>query len=47
MPLVGDIVKTEYGEGKVVSVDILNRAYKVDVDGNKYEVRLNCENCSK
>lgn len=47
MPSVGDVVNTEYGSGKVVSVDILNRAYKVDVDGNKYEVRLNCENCSK
>lgn len=47
MPQVGDIVKTDYGEGKVTSVDILNRMYKVDIDGTRYEIKVNCENCPK
>ena len=47
MPQVGDIVTTEYGEGKVISTDILKRTYKVDIDGNKKEIRLSCENCPK
>ena len=40
MPYVGQIVKIAQGSGKVVSVDILNRVYKVDIDGNKIEVEL-------
>ena len=47
MPQVGDIVKTDYGEGKVTSVDILNRMYKVDINGTRYEIKVNCENCPK
>lgn len=47
MPQVGDEVNTEHGKGKVISVDILNRMYKVDIDGNKEEIRLSCENCPK
>ncbi len=47
MPQVGDEVETEYGNGKVVSIDILNRTYKVDIDGNRKEIKLNCENCPK
>ena len=31
LPTVGSIVKTKGGEGKVVSVDILKRKYKVDL----------------
>lgn len=31
LPSVGDVVKTEHGEGVVVSLDILNLKYKVDV----------------
>lgn len=31
VPSVGETVKTEYGEGKVVSVDILKKHYKVDI----------------
>lgn len=47
MPHVGEIVNTEYGNGKVISVDILNRTYKVDINGNKKEIRLSeCEKCS-
>ena len=40
MPAVGQTVKTDFGEGKVVSVDILKRKYKVDVDGNIKEIEL-------
>ena len=40
MPEVGESVKTDKGLGKVVSVDILNRKYKVDVDGDVVEVDL-------
>lgn len=44
MPHVGETVNTEYGVGKVISIDILNRMYKVDVNGNKKEIRLDpCE----
>lgn len=38
LPSVGEIVKTNSGEGKVVSVDILNRKCKVLVNGNKEEI---------
>lgn len=31
LPSVGNIVKTKNGEGKVISVDILKRKYKVDL----------------
>ena len=47
LPSVGDIVNTEYGSGQVVSVDILNRMYKVDIDGIRREIKVSCENCSK
>ncbi len=38
LPSVGEVVKTHNGEGKVVSVDILNRKCKVLVNGNKEEI---------
>ena len=40
MPSVGQSVKTEFGNGKVISVDILKRKYKVDIDGNIKEIEL-------
>ena len=40
MPSVGQTVKTDFGSGKVVSVDVLKRQYKVDVDGNIKEIEL-------
>lgn len=40
MPNVGQTVKTEFGSGKVISVDILNRKYKVDLDGVIKEIVL-------
>ena len=45
MPYVGQNVKIKEGNGRVFSVDILNRKYKVDVDGQKVEVEL--ESCGK
>ena len=47
MPNVGQTVKTDIGSGKVVSVDILNRKYKVDVDGVIKEIELGCDKCKK
>lgn len=47
MPNVGQTVKTGYGKGKVVSVDILNRKYKVDIDGVIKEIELGCGKCTK
>lgn len=48
MPKVGDNVKTDFGLGKVLSVDILNRMYTVDIDGNKKEIKLDCgKYCNK
>ena len=47
MPAVGQTVKTEYGSGKVVSVDILKRKYKVDIDDVIREIQLDSENSSK
>jgi len=34
MPSVGQTVKTDSGKGKVISVDVLNRKYKVLIDEN-------------
>lgn len=42
LPKVGKKVETEFGEGKVISVDILKQKYKVDVkDSGIVEVDLN------
>ena len=38
LPKVGSLVETDSGKGKVISVDILNKTYKVDIDGNIVEV---------
>ena len=35
LPKIGDVIKTEIGEGEVVSVDVLNRKCQVMIDGNK------------
>ena len=31
---MGEIVKTSDGEGKVVSLDVLNKKYSVNIDGD-------------
>jgi len=40
MPTVGDVVKTEFGEGNVISLDILNRKYKVNINNEIKEIKL-------
>ena len=47
MPSVGQTIKTDFGSGKVISVDILKRKYKVDIDGVIREIELGCVNSSK
>lgn len=48
MPYVNQTVTTDFGKGKVVSVDILNRKYKVNIDNDIKEIELNvCEKCKK
>ena len=46
LPNIGEIVKTELGEGPVVNVDILNRAYKVLVNNERVEIYAGEENAS-
>lgn len=50
MPLIGDKVKTEKGEGTVISVDVLKRSYVVNVEAEgKVVVNLGskCDECGK
>lgn len=47
MPSVGQTVKVDNDKGRVVSVDILNRKYKVDIDGIIKEIELGCDKCNK
>ncbi len=50
MPEVGEYVKTDNGEGNVISVDILNRKYVIKTEENeKIEIKLKnkCETCGK
>jgi len=47
LPAVGQTVKNEYGTGKVVSVDILKRKYKVDIDGVIREIEVSSGNSKK
>ena len=34
LPKMGEVVKTSDGEGKVVSLDVLNKKYSVNIDGD-------------
>ena len=43
MPNVGQTVKVDNEKGKVISVDILNRKYKVDCDGIIKEIVLDSD----
>ena len=40
LPKMGDVIKTADGEGKVVSLDVLNKKYTVLIDGEKKEYEL-------
>ena len=47
MPQVGTVVNTEYGEGTVISLDILNRKYKVNINNDIKEIELDKNDNSK
>jgi len=44
MPSVGQTIKTNNGDGKVISIDILNRKCKVLVGSNKEEIEFGSNN---
>ena len=43
MPAVGDEIETSFGVGKVISIDILNRKYKVLIHEEIKEITLDDE----
>ncbi len=46
LPKIGDVVTIEEGEGTVISLDILNRKYTVDIVGlGTIEKSIHCEKC--
>ena len=47
MPNINDIVNTKHGKGYVISIDILNRKYKVNVNNEFIEIELNNSESSK
>ena len=42
LPSIGQKIKTPDGEGKVVSLDILNKKYSVDIDGEIKQYEAKC-----
>lgn len=42
LPKMGETVKTPDGEGKVVSLDVLNKKYIVEINGDKKSYESNC-----
>jgi len=44
MPDVGETINTEFGEGKVISTDILNKKCKVLVGSNKVDLIIEDKN---
>lgn len=40
LPKMGQMIKTPNGEGKVVSLDVLNKKYTIQIDGEKYEFEI-------
>lgn len=40
LPSVGQTVKTKFGSGQVISVDVLSRKYKVDINGDVKEISM-------
>lgn len=47
MPYIGQSVKTEFGDGQVISLDILNRKYKVNINNDIKEISLDDESSKK
>ncbi len=44
LPKINEVVKTEFGEGKVTNIDILNQKYTVEIDGSPIEIECNANN---
>ena len=40
LPEIGETVKTEYGSGIVTNLDILNKKYDIDKDGEKFTIEV-------
>lgn len=38
LPKIGENANTPHGTGRVVSLDVLNKKYTVEIDGNKYDI---------
>lgn len=47
LPKIGSKVITKKGEGRVVDLDILNKNYTVDVDGQLIRMEINKNECHK
>jgi len=47
MPNIGTEVKVDGDKGRVISMDVLNQTYKVDIDGEIKEVKLDVKKCKK
>ena len=47
LPNLGSTINHQGKKGRVVSVDILNQKYKLDVDGEIKEVKINGHKCHK
>ena len=44
LPKIGSMVEVEEGQGKVISLDILNKKYKVDIP-NVGIIEVDCGSC--
>ena len=47
LPDIGQTVKTEYGTGVVTNLDILNKKYEIDKDGEKFTIEVSDKNEGK
>lgn len=47
LPDIGETVKTEYGTGVVTNLDILNKKYEIDKDGEKFTIEVSDKNEGK
>lgn len=47
LPSFGERVKTEFGEGPVTNIDVLNQKYKVLINGENIEINVNDEKSIK
>ena len=47
LPEIGQTVKTEFGTGVVTNLDILNKKYEIDKDGEKFTIEVSDKNEGK